>query len=487
MTMNPRNTRSTQGVSRRAALAAGAFGVVAAGANPVAAADAASPSSPPHQASGVKVGEVTDHSAIVWVRLTATPERNKNGVNMTGRFKKGQRPQAPEDVSTLEGACPGTAGQVRVRYGTMPDLTGANATDWQDVTAEADFQHQFALNQLTPATEYFFAAETAGQGGSPRHQPLTGKFRTAPMADASVEVKFCVVTCLMYADLDHRDGFNIYPAITKLDPSFVAFTGDNVYYDSEEPRAVSAELARYHWQRMYSLPRAVDMIRNVATYWEKDDHDTVDNDSWPGRRMGRLTFPEGQQIFRQQVPLGESIYRTVRWGQHLQIWLTDGRDFRTPNSDPDGPEKTIWGAKQKAWLKQTLAQSNVTWKVLISPTPIVGPDRTNKNDNHANKGFAHEGNEIRSWLQQNVPNNFFVICGDRHWQYHSVHPDTKVHEFAVGPGSDEHASGTPGQNDNYHRFHRVKGGFLSVAAAAKEIVFQHHDVHGGVVYEYRHT
>src|SRR5262249_38495815 len=170
----------------------------------------------------------------------------------------------------------------------------------------------FRLDSLKPGTRYHYAAETAGPGGTPRHGELRGQFRTAPRAGERPELTFCVVTCQMYADLDHPDGFNIYPAMAKLAPHFVVFTGDNVYYDSEEPRARSPELARYHWQRMYSLPRHLELIRNVATYWEKDDHDSWDDDDWPdspARRMAPFTFREGQAIFRQQVPLGETIYR----------------------------------------------------------------------------------------------------------------------------------------------------------------------------------
>ena len=69
--------------------------------------------------------------------------------------------------------------------------------------------------------------------------------------------------------------------------------------------------------------------------------------------MGDLLFTQGQDIFRHQVPVSPSIYRTFRWGKDLQIWLTDGRDFRSPNTMPDGPAKTIWGEQQKAWLKRT--------------------------------------------------------------------------------------------------------------------------------------
>jgi alkaline phosphatase D len=172
----------------------------------------------------------------------------------------------------------------------------------------------------------------------------------------------------------------------------------------------------------------------------------------------------------------------------LQIWFTDGRDFRSKNKVPDGPDKTIWGSEQKAWFKRTMKESNATWKVLVTPTPLVGPDRSNKSDNHSNLKFKHEGDEIRNWLRANVPDNFFSICGDRHWQYHSVHPESKVHEFSVGAASDLHAGGSKGNDPAYHRFHRVKGGFLSATVKREglksSIVFQHRDVDGKVVYEF---
>ena len=300
------------------------------------------------------------------------------------------------------------------------------------------------------------------------------------------------MTCQGYPDRGHRDGHPIYPAMQALQPKFTALTGDLVYYDNDLPRAVTAELARYHWQRMFSLPRLVEFNSHVGTYWLKDDHDTLNNDSWPGAKMGTFTFAEGQEIFRQQSCLqGPEAYRTYRWGQDLQIWMSDGRDHRSPNRMPDGPDKTIWGAEQKKWFKRTVLESDATWKVLISPTPFVGPDRKGKNDNHANQGFQHEGDELRAWIQEHVPDNFFVICGDRHWQYHSVHPVTGLNEFSVGAASNEHAGGTPGEDPDYHKFHRVKGGFLSVDVRpdgdGSKIVFAHRDVDGNIVYTWEQT
>jgi alkaline phosphatase D len=467
----------------RSTLAAGTLMV---GGTRLAAGDDSAAKTASRQATGTRVGEVTENSAIVWTRLTAPAGRNDDGLVVEGRAAT-----APNNVavSELEGACDGAPGRVRLRYGTRPDLDEAIVTQWVDVSAETDFVHQFPLTKLAADTTYHYASETAGPEGTPAHAPLKGQFRTAPAATTPGDLVFAVMTCQGYPDRGHPDGHPIYPAMQALQPRFTCMTGDLVYYDNDSPRAVTPRLARYHWERMFSLPRLRSFLASTGTYWLKDDHDTLNNDSWPGQKMGQFTFDEGQQIFRQQAPMGDGpSYRTFRWGRDLQVWMTDGRDFRSPNNTPDGPEKSIWGKEQKAWFKQTVAESTATWKILVTPTPLVGPDRKNKRDNHANEGFQHEGDELRAWLQANVPDNFFSICGDRHWQFHSVHPEAGVHEFSVGAASNQHAGGTPGLDETYHQFHRVKGGFLSVVleptTVGSRIRLRHHDVDGEVVYEY---
>lgn len=474
-------------VARSALTAAGA--VVAGGVDRTAEAAAGAG---PFQALGTRVGEVTDTTAIVWTRLTASPTRNDDGVvipkRAPGEPKRGKGESMVDvPIDELEGACPGAMGKVQLRYSSRADLADARVTDVAVAAAENDFSCTFKLEGLSPDSVYHYRSEVPGGGPE---TAVHGTFTTAPAADAVGEVRFCVMTCQGYADRGHPDGHAIYPAMAALEPQFACLTGDLVYYDSGDPDAVTERLARYHWERMFSLPRLVDFVSHHSTYWLKDDHDTLSNDSGPGAAMGDFTFAQGQAIFLQQAPLDRDgpSYRTFRWGRDLQVWFTDGRDFRSRNKLADGPGKTIWGAEQMAWFQRTVTASDATWKVLVSPTPLVGPDRKGKRDNHANEGFTHEGDEIRAWLKANVPDNFFAVCGDRHWQYHSVHPQTGLHEFSAGPASDEHASGSPGLDPRYHRFHRVQGGFLAVRTGRdggkSRIVFEHRDVRGGVAHSY---
>ena len=445
------------------------------------------------QATGVKVGEVSTDSAIIWTRLTAAETRRTDGTVIRGRPEKTEPGEEilQLDPNTLQGSVRGADGRIRLRYDSNVNFFDPIVTDWVDVNAENDFTHHFRLDELEPATVYFFEVQTSDPQGTTQHKPVNGRFETAPPAGDYDDVTFTVVTGQANRDHDDPEGFKIYRSMLDLMPKFIVPTGDTVYYDSDAPLATSIELARYHWHRMYSFPTLRRFHITVPGYWEKDDHDSYHNDNWPGMAreyMGTFNWEQGLQVYAEQVPMSDRPYRTFRWGKGLQIWLVEGRDFRSPNKMPDGPEKTIWGAQQKRWLKETLLASDADWKVLVSPTPIVGPDRSNKADNHANDAFNHEGEEMRAWFAENLPDSFFIACGDRHWQYHSVHPKTGIHEFSSGPATDEHAGGSPGDDDEYHRFHRVQGGFLSVTASKvlnqSSIVFRHHDVDGSVQYEW---
>ncbi|MGD9722878.1 MAG: alkaline phosphatase [Pirellulales bacterium] len=456
----------------------------------------------PHQATGFKIGEVSDTTAIVWTRLTRRANRNpSDGPTVTIEYAAqepgaGRRDRTVKavvfppgvSVSDLREAVPGADGDVRVQI--RPEGSAAwRSSPWLGVEPLADFTRQLTIDQLEPATTYELRVESRGVDGTPG-QTLEGKFRTAPRPAEARRVVFTTATCFGNDDQDSPDGFKIYASMAKLNPDFFVNLGDIIYYDE---LAKSAELARYHWQRMYSWPGTVAFHRNVASLFIKDDHDTWRNDCWPSMAsgfMGEFTFRQGQAIFREQVPLGPATYRSRRFGKLLEVWLVEGRDFRSPNDMPDGPDKTIWGAPQKKWFMDTLAGSDAVFRVLLCPTPLVGPDRPAKHDNHANAGFRHEGQELRNFLAAQP--NTFVICGDRHWQYASVDPQTKLREYACGAASDAHAGGWQ-QSDNrpdYHRFLRVKGGFLSVTVepGADGLVLatvRHHDVDGGVQHEDR--
>jgi alkaline phosphatase D len=446
----------------------------------------AAPGGRVYMADGIKIGEVRQDCAIVWTRLTKNEERNTRGLAFA---EKDEAVPAGHTLDGMEGSVPGIAGEVRVVYWPKGPEDQSRATSWQAVDPDADFTRQCKLTGLAAGTRYHLKVEGRPANATEPTCVLSGGFETAPSAAVPARVAFTVVTCQEYPRRDDpENGHRIYPLMQKLEPDFFVHTGDIEYYDRPLPYAKSRELARFKWNRIFAMPFQRDFHQNVASYFMKDDHDTLKDDCWPSQRYGELTWQQGLAVFREQVPMEESTYRTVRWGKDLQIWMVEGRDFRTPNNRPDGPDKTIWGRKQKQWFFQTVKESDATFRILISPAPLVGPDRANKNDNYANKGFTYEGSELRKFIGDQK--NMYVICGDRHWQYVSVDPKTDVREYACGPSSDTHAGGfSESLKTAMHQYLRIEGGFLLVvverANGEPAITFRHYGTDGKIYHEDR--
>lgn len=416
-------------------------------------------------ANGVKIGEATDTSVILWTRLT----KNGEAGNRVTSWK----------ADSPNWTAPGEAGKIRFSYWEAGAENMATQTAWAEVDDTSDFCLQTRLDGLSPGTSYRFEA----QGKSAEDEAsASGTFNTAPFPEAEKPVTFTVSTCQEFELRDDNDnGHKIYRSMLELKPDFFIQTGDTLYYDRKPPLAKNIELARYRWGRMYSLPFQKAFHRSVPTYWMHDDHDLLKNDCWPGQTYGDLTWEQGLKVWHEQIPQSDKPYRTFRWGKNLQIWLPEGREYRSPNNMKDGPDKSILGNEQWKWLEETMKASDATFKLYVSATPVVGPDRGGKNDNHANEGFQYEGERLRKFLTS-IP-GCFVINGDRHWQYHSVDPETGLNEFGCGPASDAHAQGwNPKDKRPEHKFLRVQGGFASITVNGDKANFTHHDVDGNAVY-----
>lgn len=454
----------------------------------------------PFMANGVKIGEVTSTRVMIWSRLTVLRDRNLSGVpfQIGDVVARSEMPKASSDdkywnqlpegktLGQMVNAVLGSSGFVRLTYWPVGEEDAREVVGWVAVKADEDFTYQFELENLKPGTRYGFKVEGSGSENGEITSVVESDFSTAPAADDPAKIVFAVTSCGRWKTMDHPDGHNIYPQMALLEPNFFVHAGDIVYYDHTHPYATHIDLARFRWHRMYALPRVRDFHNTVASYFMRDDHDTWQNDCWPGQenRMGNFTLANGQAVFREQTPMSPKTYRTARWGKDLQVWFTEGRDYRSANTLPDGPEKTIWGKEQMAWFKQTVAESDATFKILISPSPVVGPDHDNKWDNHSNPNFKYEGDIVRKLLSEN---NMTVICGDRHWQYVSQDTKTGLREYGSGATTDRHSIMIKNDDLSMIKYVAAIGGFLGVTVERVDgqprAVFRHYDVNGKVVNE----
>lgn len=420
-----------------------------------------------HLTQGLLAGEPTETSVILQTRLTSSTE-------------------------LIDGDVPGAKGTGRFEISTTPDFKTPVFSEWLTASEENDFILKSKIGSLKPATTYHYRVIYGSEKESAKpSSPAT--FKTLPAADQSTPIQFVLTSCLNYAFFQHGDKGNPpakpedralgYPAlepIAQLNPDFVILNGDCLYYDHPwQTRAKTQTELRKKWHEQYVMPRFVKLFSQTPAYWLKDDHDHRYNDSdttgdqEPSNELGIATF-------REQVPIVEPgsnkpTYRTQRMGKDLQLWFLEGRDYRSPNNMPDGPEKSLWGKEQREWLQRTLKESDATFKILISPTPMIGPDDGHKSDNHANlKGFNHEALSFFEWLKTNSidPDRFFILCGDRHWKYQSIHPQG-FSEFSCGALNKENARlgrapGDPKSNDPEGKIRQpytdspASGGFLHV-------------------------
>ena len=446
-------------------------------------------------AQGEIAGEATTSSVILQSRLT----RGKD---------------------LIRGDIAGAAGVGCFELSEKPDFRNSFKTALAQALPEHDFIIKQKVTNLRSGTRYYYRL-LYGVNSKKMRAGNTCTFKTLDGPDTKSKTTFVVVTGMNYHSFhygtkrrpayhggDKNLGYPALKSILDMQPDFFVGTGDNVYYDHPSKTAAQAQQQlRKKWHEQFVQPRFMELFAQIPTYWEKDDHDYRYNDC--DNTGERLPGPElGKQTFLEQLPVADPAgprpvtYRTYRVSKLLQIWLVEGRDYRSPNKMPDGQDKTIWGKEQEQWLKKTLLESKATFKILISPTPMVGPDDVYKRDNHTNpRGFKHEGEEFFSWLGQNgfLKKNFYIVCGDRHWQYRCIHP-SGFEEFSCGALVDANARlgrkpGDPKSTDpealiaQLYTQKEPSGGFLAVTVEPgsegqkPSIRFSFYDENGTLLYE----
>ncbi|MGI9543181.1 MAG: alkaline phosphatase D family protein [Cyclobacteriaceae bacterium] len=464
---------------------------------------------------GIMVGEVTSSSAILQSRLTSSD-------------------------TLVNGDIPGIPGIGKFEVAIDPNFGDPIFSPIQLAKAENDFILKWSVSNLDPAQKYHYRLHF-GPTENDLQVGTAGTFKTLAGPNDEAATSLAIVTGMNYYHFhfgkyeksaaypgeDKHLGYPALEAIKKLRPDYFIGTGDNVYFDHpNEPnfrRAKEADKAPHHgryngkevidesgmrkkYHEQFSQHRFRQLFREVGTYWLKDDHDYRFNDADPFRDHS-ISHQLGIKNFKEQLPVASDLntetYRTHRMSQDLQLWFVEGRDDRSANNKKDGPGKTLWGAEQLEWLKSTLLSSDATFKILVSPTPLVGPDDRYKSDNHTNpNGFKYEGDRFFEWLSDNKSaiGSFHIICGDRHWQYHAIHP-SGFEEFSTGALIDNNSragrlSGDPDSTDPDGTIEQLyvqgtkeeaSGGFLLLNITPNheraEAKFSFYDEHGNLLYE----
>lgn len=360
-------------------------------------------------------------------------------------------------------------------------LAFESVVESQHIKAERDFTINLDTDgYLEPSTRYYYRFiydNTVSR---------TGRCRTAPPYGADIKhLKLGLLTCQ-----DYTNGYYGALAHVANDDSldFVLHLGDFIYETAGDPRfqslpfddrriilpsdgIVALDLADYrHLYKTYRsdpfLQRAMEQHTFIIT---RDDHETANDAYWDYERdtLGAPDHPyttdpaygndpyllnqlmlDSQQAWLEYVPARVQVnpdsthphhylryYRRVQFGNLVDLFMLDGRSYRTPHPCGEGDffqryipfgcgnwasdQQTLLGADQRDWLLNGLIGSTARWKVLGNQTFMGTLGIQLKNGRmpinvDAWDGFDFERNLINNEIAYNKVENFVVVTGDLH-------------------------------------------------------------------------
>jgi alkaline phosphatase D len=381
---------------------------------------------------GVASGDPSDSGMVLWTRVG--PERYRAGAPLWLELS-----ESPDFVPAL----------LRIPISTAfgPET---------DFTVQVDFS-----GLLQPGRHYYYRFRYL-EVYSP-----TGRSKTLPAPGQNQPIRLGLVSCQEFSS----GYYAAYAHLARENLDAVLHLGDFIYEYSADPRYRRPRVPH----RTFSLPSGSYLAVSLADFRQLyrsyrdplmqaamaahpfivmwDDHEFANDTYWdaardaPGapdhpfknapERLKKLRL-EANQAWREYVPSRctfeptasdprqqLSTYRSLRFGDVLELFLTDTRSFRSPH--PCGPDartlnnctasgdagRTLLGAAQLEWLLQGLQSSTARWRglgsaVMFSPLTALG---TTLNLDGWD-GFAYERNRIMETLQD--ARNLIVLSGDLH-------------------------------------------------------------------------
>ena len=283
--------------------------------------------------------------------------------------------------------------KVFLQYGKDPGLGDLSSIGPFSVEKDADNTALIQLENLEPATTYYYRAALADK------QPgYVAHFLTAPKPDDPTKVSFCFSG-------DTRESyqpFTVMDAVRAQRPDFFLHLGDTIYADrGASAHRLSEFWAKYRTNRADAWTQVCFAETSAYVVW--DDHE-VEDDYLPRNPLapiGRKAFLDYWPV-RRYAEERERIYRAFRWGQALELFLLDVRQYRDPK------RRTMLGQAQKEWLLEQVARSRAIFKFIATAVPMAGGGRDRW------EGYATERTEILRYLQQKKISGVVFLSADLH-------------------------------------------------------------------------
>ena len=291
---------------------------------------------------------------------------------------------------------------VEVEYSTDPAFRDPLRSAATRATAATDFTVRITVGGLQPATPYYYRLRVDGIADRYRLSP----FRTHTAPAGATPFRLAFGSCARH-QLDAEQP--IFRAITAAEPDVFFWLGDNIYADSISPWVFAED-----YRRQRAVASTLPMLRSVPQLAIWDDHDFGLNNSDlsnPNREVSLGAFRNYWANPSYGLADCPGVFFPYAYGG-VDFFLLDGRYYRTPNTDPDGPAKTLLGACQGEWLRQALAASRATFKVLVCGSGWSSEDGPTGDTWSA---FMRERNELFDFIRDRRIEGVILLSGDTHF------------------------------------------------------------------------
>jgi alkaline phosphatase D len=363
----------------------------------------------------------------------------------------------PDSVILWTRAVPRSgSGPVKVICEIATDEAFSDVIGTETVTVDetSDWTVRIKPTGLSAFTSYYYRFKAE------KTLSITGRTKTAPADDADVPVRFAFASC---QDFIGRYYHSWQAFLEQEDPvDFVVWLGDYIYETNGDPdfqttspdrtieikdgieivKGVKAARSLEDYRGLYrqyrsdaSLQKAHASFPFIAIW---DDHEFA-NDSWQdhatdfnetkGDEKSTERRESSNQAWFEYQPADVTfdanasfpddlvIYRTLRYGKHVELFLTDQRSYRSDHCIPEGAattekpagapadvpsyseagklsansalgtrnfckksgfdkieafvKPTMLGQKQKQWLVDGMKASTATWKIWGNETQLL--------------------------------------------------------------------------------------------------------------------
>ncbi|MBK7606182.1 MAG: alkaline phosphatase family protein [Saprospiraceae bacterium] len=207
----------------------------------------------------------------------------------------------------------------------------------------------------------------------------------------------------------------IFQTMAKENAAFMLWTGDAWY--SREVDYYSKWGLWYRAQYARKMPEIQPFLKSMPQWAMWDDHDYGPNDI--GTNF--ILKDETRKIFMSYFcnpsygENGQGAYTINSWGD-VDIFMLDDRWWRSADELIDSidgrpnPDKVMLGRQQMLWLKNSLAYSNATFKLIMVGSQVLNP--VSPFDKLLD--FKLEYDELMKFLKDQKVNGVLFLTGDRH-------------------------------------------------------------------------